>query len=256
MRRFVGAIAATLVLTLSATSATADGHVGRFAGLYAGIHGGKAWGDVEGGASVLTVPTVGTFTANTFETIDIDGGIFGGHVGYNHQSGNVVMGIEVSYTGGSIDGNFTGNIQTSFLSDESLDAEVSSVFQAVFRLGYALDKALIYGKIGYASADLEFRSVDTIGNCLGCIMRGDERRGGLVLGGGLDYEIFSNVMLGVDYSYINFKSENSQLSFFNPANGFTGTATLGDIDPNIHAVTARLSYKFGGRRHTAHESLK
>ena len=56
--------------------------------------------------------------------VDIDGGIYGGQIGYDYQAGNFVVGSEVSYTGGSIDGNVI-TLGCGFLFDEAASLEVT-----------------------------------------------------------------------------------------------------------------------------------
>lgn len=235
------------------TAAQADGH-GRnnWTGFYAGIHGGGAWGDVDADGPGILTTTRGVFNGTANASVDVDGGIYGGHIGYNHQFGNIVAGGEVSYTHGAVKGSVLP-LGTNHLNDENTSFEVNSLFQAVFRLGYAFDKALVYGKIGYANARVEIDSIDTDGSPN--TFAGDQRQGGLVLGAGLDYEIFKNVLIGIDYSYINLKSEQHVMDFFNVDFGrVVGDVALSDVDPDIHAVTARLTYRFGGRSH--YTSLK
>jgi len=92
-------------------------------GFYAGINGGGGWGS----------------TGN----IDTSGGIFGGQLGYNWQSGQAVFGIETDLQWTGIDGSGTvGAVAVRGGSDW---------FGTVRgRIGYAWDRTLIYGTGGLA----------------------------------------------------------------------------------------------------------
>src|SRR5436190_13290283 len=100
--RFV-ALAAIIVITsgFDVSSAMADGYARprdayapepfvRWTGFYIGGHVGGAWSDVDWANVNLTGERVNN---------DASGFIGGGQVGYNHQFGNIVVGIEASLSG-------------------------------------------------------------------------------------------------------------------------------------------------------------
>jgi outer membrane immunogenic protein len=69
-----------------------------WSGFYIGIVGGGGFGSSEH-----------AFPGNTHGRFDIDGGVFGGTLGVNWQSGPYVWGIEGDGMWSSIDGSTTGN---------------------------------------------------------------------------------------------------------------------------------------------------
>src|SRR5262245_28271855 len=81
-------------------------------------------------------------------------GIAGGvQLGWQKQWGNLVTGVEVSFTG--LDADITSH--TAFLGDEvTRTTQVSNLVSVTGRLGYAQDNLLAYVKAGYASADVDF----------------------------------------------------------------------------------------------------
>ena len=68
-------------------------------GFYTGINGGYAWGH-----SSWSDPAVGTDSGN----FNISGGLVGGQLGYNWQTGPVVLGIETDADWMSVKGNTAG----------------------------------------------------------------------------------------------------------------------------------------------------
>ena len=76
------------------------------------------------------------------------------------------------------------------------------------------------------------------------------RHNGWALGAGAEYLLTNNIVLGIDYTYINLGSEDHQP-------GCSGVACVPapafSIDPdNIHMLVGRISYRFG----SSYEPLK
>src|SRR5262245_31065763 len=94
---FVG-LASGVALAMSAATASADGTYGgrvvaapyNWSGLYVGVNAGYGWADTDWRGPATF------FGVNTFST-DPRGGLVGGHIGYQHQWGNIVAGVEASY---------------------------------------------------------------------------------------------------------------------------------------------------------------
>ena len=68
-----------------------------WSGFYLGVNAGYAWG-----TSDMHVPA-----ADTSLSLDTNGGIYGGQIGYNYQIDNWVLGAEVSFSGSNADGSAT-----------------------------------------------------------------------------------------------------------------------------------------------------
>ena len=126
---------------------------------------------------------------------DLKGGIGGGQLGFNWQSGPLVFGVEATLSGGSID-------QTGTVGIAQLTTDVEWIATAVGRLGYAWDRSLIYVKGGYATANVELRGdngVDTF--------KASERHNGWTVGAGWEVAVLKNLSLGVEYNYYDFGRE-------------------------------------------------
>ena len=67
----------------------------------------------------------------------------------------------------------------------------------------------------------------------------NERHNGWYVGGGLDYALTSNVILGLEYQHVFLDSEHHTTR----AGGFNDH----DIESNMDILRFRLTYKFGSR---------
>jgi hypothetical protein len=106
-------------------------------GFYIGAHLGGAWSEAD-----WTTPVTGV-SANSSSS-----GLLGGaQVGYNWQYGATVFGIEGDFSGTNLQSSNTG---VSGFSNTTSAYWTSTV---TGRLGYAFDRALVYGKGGLAIAD-------------------------------------------------------------------------------------------------------
>lgn len=193
-----------------------------WSGVYVGLHGGYGWGDVDYDTS-LTGEGI---------TSDISGFIGGGHIGWNYQVDNIVFGGEASFTGADLDGDNGSNV-----AGVNLDGDVSWYSLIGGKLGFAVDRSLFYAKGGYA-----FGEIGTAGQNANIpdAFSNDETHHGWFIGGGLEYAATENVILGAEYNYIDIGGKKNH----------NGVTTAGipyvneDGEAAIHAVTARISFKF------------
>ena len=163
---------------------------------------------------------------------DLRGGIGGGQLGFNWQSGPVVFGVEGTLSGGSID-------QTGTVGAATLTTDVDWIATVVGRLGYSWDRSLIYVKGGYATANVELRGVNPVDT-----FKSSERHNGWTVGAGVEFAVLKNLSLGVEYNYYDFGRETYSIT---TANGLPLSI---DADAQVHSVLARLNYRFGDdRRH-------
>lgn len=124
---------------------------------------------------------------------------FGGHVGYQQQFDSFVLGVE-------------GEAQSLDINYETFSfIKVEEAYTVKARAGLAYDRFLFTGHLGgtYLTTNI-----------------GLEDWGG-VAGGGIDYAVTDNIIVGAQYSHHWF-------------NDFDNTL----IDGTLDAVSARVSYKF------------
>jgi|EndMetStandDraft_5_1072996.scaffolds.fasta_scaffold160358_1 outer membrane immunogenic protein len=165
-------------------------------GFYVGAHAGSTFDDSA------SLEILGT----EVDSDDLDEQFIGGlHVGYNWQtSRNLVLGIE-------------GNITVPADSDEFFADYFASIRG---RIGYALDKTLVYGTGGVA-----FLANDNA-------LLGDDVSTGYVVGGGLDHKIRDNVSIGLEGLYYSFEDE---------------VVSGVDVERDFFTVQARVTYHFNDR---------
>jgi outer membrane immunogenic protein len=159
-----------------------------------------------------------------------DGVSYGVLAGYNYQTGNVVLGIEGDFEGWTV-----GKIRYTAITGDFLTAHSKWGGSVRGRLGYAVDRVLLYISGGVAFVSTE-TSIPTTGISIG----GDDTRVGWTVGAGLDYALTNNWFTGFEYRYSQFQSK----SFIYPI----PVLNLGTIglkqDLSNNQVMARIGYKF------------
>lgn len=174
-------------------------------GPYIGVNGGYAWTNAD----------LSALGASTDE--DFNGSLVGVRAGYNSQmDNNFVGGIEVD-----VDHVWNKNTYDFGFGD----VDVGSDWQgsARLRVGYAIDRTLIFATGGIAFANAYVKS-----GALGI----DESKTftGWTVGGGIEHAFTDNWVGSLEYRYADF-----------------GSKTIGgvtDIDLNQHTVRVGLAYKF------------
>lgn len=201
LRAAIGGMLAASALTLPASAGSLKDDyappVYKWSGLYIGGHAGLATGDTTGDANVIIF--------NVSTDYEVSGAIYGGYLGYNHQMGNLVVGIEGTLSGTSIKGD------TTCLALLKCAREVDWMATLVGRLGYAMDRTMVYALAGVAWADVETKVTDNIlgGGLLS--LNGSETHTGFVIGFGIEHALSHNILARIEYNHIDFGSETHNL---------------------------------------------
>ena len=153
---------------------------------------------------------------------DLDGVVAGGFVGYNYQIDNFVIGIEgdINYVDFERDdtfGAFTSNARFDYIGTIGP------------RLGYAIDRALVYVEGGYAFAEYGFDLSDGLNR-----FDDDTTISGYYLGVGMDYAFTDNIFAGVEYNFADFEGDDF---IFN-----NSSVDVGNLE--THIIKARVGFKF------------
>mgnify|MGYP003670562266 FL=1 len=115
---------------------------------------------------------------------NIDGFLYGGSLGYDIQSGNVVYGAELEAT------ESTGKI-----SNVGGRIEVGRDLYAGARLGFLVgDAALLYAKAGYTNARVSSPGL------------GGENGDGVRVGAGIEYKLSDKMFTRAEYRYSNYEA--------------------------------------------------
>lgn len=191
-----------------------------WSGFYAGIHGGWATGDMDSS-------TLGG-------SADIDGGFFGGQIGWNWQAAGSpwVWGVEVDSAWADIGDSVTATV-APFTGTVSSDLDYFGT--ARLRLGYAWDRVLWYVTGGVAWAHNELSGTLT-GPGLALGASSDNTHVGWTIGGGVEWAFADPWSVKLEYLFMDFGSEDY---FGGPgAGGF-------DADAQIHTFKIGLNYRWG-----------
>ena len=214
-------------------------------GFYIGANGGGAWGKYCWNAPAAAPPNDLGCDSH------VRGPLAGGQAGYNWQTGNIVLGAEISADWADL----TSNYAPASFPAGSFNPHVTSVFTATGRVGWAFDHFLAYGKGGAAWAnETYFNTCNGIVGGFVCTPAGaiaahaSETRAGFTVGGGLEYLLTRNLSLAVEYSFLDFGNHNTTFAFA-PGYGFgcgAGVSCPLGIKETVSTVTGRLNWHFGG----------
>jgi outer membrane immunogenic protein len=213
----------------------------QWSGLYVGGDIGGAWSDSDWRYDNPNYfNTLGSTLLGTKFGFNSAGVLGGGHIGYNLQSGAWVFGVE-----GSVDGADLDDTRSSpfFPTLDRYTVKTDLLTSVTGRAGFASGRWLIYGKAGWAGADVSLDLLDTV---LGVHASGSRWVNGWTAGGGIGYALNRQLSLGLEYDFTDLATDNWTVHC--PACGTgvgLGTPVVnGDI--TVQAVTARLDYRFGG----------
>jgi outer membrane immunogenic protein len=209
-----------------------------WSGFYAGVNGGGGWANDK----QLVDPAS---NLSPFYGVSPSGGFGGGQIGYSWQGilhPHLVLGIEADLQGSGINESATlAGTRYRFKSELDYFGTVRG------RVGYAMDRALVYFTGGFAYGGLNKWSNDFKGG-----QTFDDTVTGYVLGGGLEYKISPQWSAKVEYQYLNFGKNDpcGGGDCFSQAVIFYGGPAQKDDD--YHTVRAGLNYHVG----TVYEPLK
>jgi outer membrane immunogenic protein len=191
-----------------------------WSGLYVGGHVGLSTGNTTGG-----VPGV-PFTNTDY---DMNGGMWGGHVGYNFQFNRYVLGIEGTFDGTNLNGD------TSCLVIASCHREADWIGTIVGRAGFLVTpNTLIYGMGGIAwgklDTDVKFFGFNALS--------GDDVHTGWTAGLGIEQAFTDRISARIEYAHVDLGDETTTL---HPPGGGGGPPDR--IDAEFDMIRLGVSYK-------------
>jgi outer membrane immunogenic protein len=178
-----------------------------WSGIYFGVHGGYGWTDVGWQDAVNG-------------SHDGEGGLAGGQIGYNIQTGRLVFGVEADISASWIEGaNGNGCCAHTFDMLYSLRGRAGLT-------GFD-NRTLFYLTAGGAWADVEYTSSSG---------RFSDMQFGWVFGGGVEHALTQNLTARIEYLYYDFDAITAA----------PGTLAAGatSLDPSMHTVRFGLNFKF------------
>jgi len=189
------------------TKAPAAIAINNWGGFYLGAMGGYAQENSSG---------IGT----------LSGGFAGGTVGYNWQTGNLVLGIEADAAWADV-----GATVGLFGGLASVSDKIRDMGTVRGRVGYAFDTVLIYGTGGYAWADNRITAT-----ALGVSISDSQVHSGWTAGAGVEVMFAPKWSVKAEYLYRSFQGETY---FTGVVPGGVASGTL-----NLNSVQVGVNYHF------------
>lgn len=166
-------------------------YIGAFAG--AAVWGHESW--------------VYEINRATVDNLGFAGAFVGGQVGYNIQSGKIVLGIEGDY--GWTNAHGGKSCPNAFFF--TCEVEVDSLASLTGRVGYAWGRALFYGKGGLAVGDVTLLTKQNQGVAIPPsntpVNSSNETLVGWTAGGGVEFALTDHVSAKAEYMYYDLGTE-------------------------------------------------
>ena len=164
-------------------------------GFYLGGHVGYGWGTVE----IEDSYDFFEGDVDDIDEYDIAGWLAGVQAGYNHQSGNLVFGIEADLALAGITGD-SGNAD-----NDTLGTDVNWLGTLRGRAGFAADKLFFYGTVGVAAAGVTSWLID---DWQSDYFETSGVRYGWVAGFGAEMMVSDDISVKAEYLFHDFGSQD------------------------------------------------
>jgi len=241
---------------------------GSWTGFYVGGHIGYGWADKDFSLPDIAGQKFGDCSGNHQECFDFSklgspavshklAGLLGGvQAGFNLQSGAFVYGVEGDLSWSSMKedslsklGNFR-RLDCWYDVYKEIDlkahTEVNWVATLSGRVGYAIDRVLIYAKGGVAFADQDYNWIVTKGSHDLATAKFSDARTGWIVGGGAEWALGHNWSAKLEYNYMDFGTETLNVATSVCLNGQCSKKDVRvDIDEHMHVVKLGINYRFG-----------
>jgi outer membrane immunogenic protein len=208
-----------------------------WSGCYAGVHAG---------GGVLNDP----FVDFNISEVGGGGGIAGGQAGCNIQTGRIVWGAEGEAAWSGLKNNLVNNFATSPVfgigSSNQLTSSNRWSVDLAARAGVAVDRALIYGKVGVATGQFAFsQNKATSDGFLTDFQNGSTTLTGLVLGVGIEYAFASNWSAKFEFDRTDYLSRTVAFaSGFRLGNFIGNTPFSQNETAATNVAKAGVNYRF------------
>lgn len=248
-------LSGALIGLVAASSPSAAQDTGNpFSGYYLGFHVGHVGTEATmftGVPYIANLPTEDVSVPGRNDKLDFESGLLGFHTGYNFTNqSNFLFGVEADWTRlnaiNIIHGGGTELVNNeAFVFSHRSQAELDWQASLRARLGYVAGKTLFFGTIGAALLKVQWEeraSVfdDDANRTFVQNHSASDTIAGLAVGGGIEYAVTPDLIIGADYLYENFGGVGS-LPFGHSTPPQQGN--IGDLD--LHKIRARISIMFG-----------
>lgn len=184
------------------------------------------------------------------QSLSPDGGLGGLHLGYNYQIGSWVLGVDGQFDWGSFSNSgsvsypflFPGNIFTLHRTVRANDLATVGA-----RLGYAFNNVLLYAKGGLALTQWKYQDFSSdalFGPYFSSYASATNNTAGWFVGAGAEYAFNNNWSANIEYRYIGFGRETSDLVQTLRWERAFGSIPLG-IASSLQTIEFGVTYHFG-----------
>jgi outer membrane immunogenic protein len=228
--------AAAVAILASASVAQADGMPGGpayyerpalWTGAYVGVQSGYQWSDIN----VLNPASPPGFK------VHYDEPMVGGFIGYQYQFGQVVVGAEADLLSAFLNNN--GDSALCPDGSHVCRARLDNIITVGGRVGWSLGNWLPYASGGYANGSFHFTGESASTGVVA--ERAGGRDSGWYVGGGLDWKLTRNVVVGFEYRHYEF-DQVDRPAFSGATSSFVETARFNS--PTTDSVMVRGSLLF------------
>lgn len=245
------AAAADLSARILTKAPAADAAGYNWGGWYAGGNLGGSWGRsnvsdvfINGATPIANQQAAATATPR----LSPDGFTGGGQVGYNHQVDRWLFGVEA-------DANYFGLRQTrsvtapfpvgvgAFTTSNAVTADWLVTLRP--RVGYTIDRTLLYATGGLALTELQFGTSYSDSTGQSEAASASKIAAGWTAGAGIEHAFVGNWSAKVEYLYSDFGKQSVSGPVFSGPATPTGIITR-DVDLKTNTVRGGLNYHFGG----------
>jgi outer membrane immunogenic protein len=213
-------------------------------GFYAGGNVGYGWGKSD--VTNVSTNDIAFFPAGGGESIHPKGWVGGGQLGYNWQTGQLVTGLEASYSASGMK-KVLSNV--SYLDPTATliaTSKIRDITSATAKIGIANNRWLAYVDAGYARANVPLNLHRTAGGAaLEVFASTSQWYNGWTVGAGVDYAIAQNVSLGISYNYYDFGTQTQTTTRLPLSAG--GATTSNRVSATANVALVKLNYLFGAR---------
>jgi len=196
-------------------------------GIYVGINGGWGWGNTS-----WSVPATVAFPALS-SSLNDNGGVVGGTVGANFQTGEFVFGVEGDWDYSGIN---TGTTSTVCAVSGSCQTGNNWIATLRGRVGYAADRVLFFGTAGGAFADMQ----TTLNGA-----QSTKTQAGWTAGAGVEWAFADNWTAKAEYLYVDLGNVNATCStgFCTSNNGGNPVPINVSLTENLFRVGVNFKFR-------------
>ncbi len=241
MKKFLAASVSMFVVSSAAFAADATYQADSiWSGGYVGIIGGYSWGEgnLDGNAYAAGTDTE---LSSVSESLDMNGALVGGQVGYDFDLGNnLVLGVVGDMSWSGVEGDVcveTSNSGCDGSADDSdFSAELSWLGTLRARAGFTSGDMLFYLTGGLAIGEVE-TSITHVEGQSDPSREDSNTHMGWTIGAGSEYKLSEAVSIGAEYLYVDLGSEEYEYSGQN-------ADVRGEGDLTLSVVRASLNLRF------------